>query len=40
MQEEKLHEESPQVNEVFEFVCHKQGYEKEIFYKQLLSKKV
>ena len=40
MQEEKLHKGSPQVNGVFEFVCHKQSLDKEIFYKQLCYKKV
>ena len=35
MQEERLHKGSPQVNGVFEFVCHKQSFAKEIFYKQL-----
>ena len=40
MQEEKLHKGSPQINRVFEFVRHKQSLDKEIFYKQLFSKKV
>ena len=40
MQEEKLHEGSPQMNWVFEFMRHKQSLDKEIFYKQLFSKKV
>ena len=40
MQEEKLHQGSPQVNGVFEFVCHKQSFDKEILYKQLFFKKV
>ena len=40
MQEEMLHKGSPQGNGVFEFVCHKQSLDKEIFYKQLFSKKV
>ena len=31
MQEEKLHKGSPQVNGVFEFVCDKQGFDKESF---------
>ena len=31
MQEEKLHKGSPQVNGVFEFVCNKQGFDKESF---------
>ena len=34
MQEEKLHQGSPQVNGVFEFVCHKQSFDKEILYKK------
>ena len=29
MQEERLHIGSPQVNRVFEFVCHKQSLDKE-----------
>ena len=40
MQEEKLHQGSPQVNGVFEFVCHKQSLDKEIFYKQLFPKSI
>ena len=40
MQEEKLHKGSPQVNGVFKFVRHKQGYDKEFFHKQLFAKKV
>ena len=40
MQEEKLHQGSPQINGVFEFTRHKQSLDKEIFYKQLFSKKV
>ena len=40
MQEEKLHKGSPQLNGVLEFVRHKQSLDKEIFYKQLFSKKV
>jgi len=40
MQHEKLHEGSPQMNWVFEFMRHKQSLGKEIFYKQLFSKKV
>ena len=39
MQEEKLHQGSPQVNGVFEFVCHKQSFDKEILYKQLFFSK-
>ena len=39
MQEERLHEGSPQVNWVFEFVCHKQGYDKEFLHKQLFANK-
>ena len=39
MQEERLHKGSPQVNEVFEFVCHKQSYDTEFFHKQLFAKK-
>ena len=39
MQEEKLHKGSPQVNGVFEFVCHKQTFDQEILYKQLFSKR-
>ena len=39
MQEEKLHQGSPQVNGVFEFVCHKQSFDKEILYKQLFFQK-
>ena len=40
MQVEKLHEGSPQMNWVFEFMRHKQSLDKEIFYKQIFSKKV
>ena len=40
MQEEKLQEGSPQVNGVFEFVCHKQSLDKEVFHKQLFAKTV
>ena len=39
MQEEKLHEGSPQMNWVFEFMRHKQSLDKEIFYKQLFFQK-
>ena len=39
MQEERLHKGSPQVNGVFEFVCHKQSFDKEVFHKQLFAKK-
>ena len=31
MQEEKLQQGSPQVNGLFEFVCHKQSLDKENF---------
>ena len=31
MQKEKLHKGSPQVDGVFEFVCHKQSLDKEFF---------
>ena len=34
-----LHEGSPQVNGVFEFVCHKQSFDKEVFHKELVAKK-
>ena len=39
MQEERLRKGSPLVNEVFEFVCHKQSFDKELFQKQLFAKK-
>ena len=39
MQQEKLHKGSPQVNGVFEFVCHKQSLDKKVFHKQLFAKK-
>ena len=39
MQEERLHKGSPQVNGVFEFVRHKQSFDKEVFHKQLFAKK-
>ena len=39
MHKEKLHQGSPQVNGVFEFVCHKQSFDKEILYKQLFFQK-
>ena len=39
LQEERLHKGSPQVNGVFEFVSHKQSFDKEIFHKQLLAQK-
>ena len=39
MQEEKLHKGSPEINGVFEFVCHKQSFDKKILYKQLFLKK-
>ena len=38
MQEEKLHQGSPQITGVFEFVCHKQSFDKEIIYKQFFLK--
>ena len=38
MQEERLHKGSPQLNGVFEFVCHKQSFDKELFDKQLFAK--
>ena len=40
MQEEKLHQGSPQVNGVFEFVCHKQSFDKELCHKQLCAKSI
>ena len=40
MQEEKLHKGSPQVNGVFEFVCHKQSSDKAVFHKQLFAKSI
>ena len=40
MQEEKFHKGSTQVNGVFEFVCHKQSFDKEVFHIQLFAKKV
>ena len=39
MQEEKLQQGSPQLNGVFEFVCHKQSFDKEVFHKQRFAKK-
>ena len=39
MQEEKLHEGSPQVNGVFEFARHKQSLDKEIFTSNFFPKK-
>ena len=39
MQEEKLQQGSPQVNRVFEFVCHKQSFDKDVFHKQLFANK-
>ena len=39
MQEERLHKGSPHANGVFEFVCHKQSFDKEVFHKQLFAKK-
>ena len=40
MQGEWLHKGSPQVNGVFEFVCHKQSFDKEVFHIQLFAKNV
>ena len=40
MLEEKLQQGSPQLNRVFEFVCHKQSLDSEVFHKQLFAKKV
>ena len=40
MQEERLHKGSPQLDRVFEFVCHKQSFDKDVFHKQLFSKRV
>ena len=39
MQEERLHKGSPRLNGVFEFVCHKQGSDKEVFHEQVFAKK-
>ena len=39
MQEEKLHEGSPQVNGVLEFAHHKQRLDKEIFTSNFFPKK-
>ena len=39
MQEEKLHKGSAQINGVFEYVCHKQSFDKEFCHKQLFAKK-
>ena len=39
MQEEWLHKGSPQINEVFEFVCHKQSYDKELLSQTTFSQK-
>ena len=39
MQEEWLHKGSPQLNGVFEFVCHKQSFDKEVHI-QLFAKKI
>ena len=38
MQEEMLHKGSPQVNRVFEFLCHRQSFDKEVFHKQLFAR--
>ena len=40
MQVKKLYEGSPQMNWVFEFMRHKQSYDKEFIHKQLFVKKV
>ena len=40
MQKEKLHKGSPQLDGVFEFVCHKQSFDKEVFHIQLFAKKL
>ena len=40
MQEEKLQQGSPQLNGVFEIVCHKQSLDREVFHKQVFAKKV
>ena len=40
MQKEKLHKGSPQVDRVFEFVCHKQSFDKEFCHKQLFAKSI
>ena len=37
MQEERLHKGSPQVNGVFEFVCHKQSFDKQLFAKKSIT---
>ena len=39
MQEEKLHQGSPQINGVFEYASHKQSYDKELCPKQLCTEK-
>ena len=39
MQEEKLQQGSPQLNGIFEYVFHKQSYDKELFRKQFFAKK-
>ena len=39
MQEEKLHKGSPQINGVFEYVCHKQSLDRELCHKQLYARK-
>ena len=40
MQEERLHKGSPQANGVFEFVCHKQSFDKEVFTNNFLLKSI
>ena len=40
MQVENLYEGSPQMNWVFEFMCHKKSFDKEVFHIQLFAKKV
>ena len=39
MQEEKLHQGSPQINGVFEYARHKQSFDKELCHKQLCAEK-
>ena len=40
MQEERLHNGSPQVNWVFEFACNKQGFDKERLLQMTLCQKI
>ena len=40
MQEEKLHKGSPQVNGVFEFVCHKQSLTRKSFTNNFFPKSI